>query len=87
MSGLPQGSILCPVIFIIYIDCLPDSVTNHIKLFTDNSKLWSKIKTIEVQYPMYIHIRVQWNVHKMGYTISLYYTAPRMDRHLEAKFQ
>ena len=47
MSGVPQGSVLGPVLFIIYISSLPDSVTNHIKLFADDSKLWAPVKTIE----------------------------------------
>ena len=47
MSGVPQGSVLGPVLFTIYINSLPDSVTNHIKLFADDSKLWAPVKTIE----------------------------------------
>ena len=47
MSRVPQGSVLGPVLFIIYINSLPDSVTNHIKLFADDSKLWAPVKTIE----------------------------------------
>ena len=47
MSGVPQGSFLGPVLFMIYINSFPDSVTNHIKHFADDSKLWAPVKTIE----------------------------------------
>ena len=44
--GTP-GSVLSPVIFIFYINSLPDSITNYIKRFADDSKLWTPVKTIE----------------------------------------
>ena len=39
--------VLGPVIYIIYINPLPDHVTNHITLFVYDSKLWAPVKTIE----------------------------------------
>ena len=44
-SGIPQGSVLGPVLFIIYINDMPDKVTSMCKLFADDSKLYLTIKS------------------------------------------
>ena len=43
LSGIPQGSILGPILFIIYINDLPGVVGSVCKLFVDDCKLYSSI--------------------------------------------
>ncbi len=42
-SGIPQGSVLGPLLFIFYINDLPDDITSDIYIFADDTKLFNRI--------------------------------------------
>ena len=46
MSGVPQGSVLGPILFLlIYINDLDDSITSNVLKFVDDTKLFRKVNT------------------------------------------
>ena len=40
-SGIPQGSILGPILFTIFINDLPDCVSSYCKIFADDTKIYN----------------------------------------------
>jgi hypothetical protein len=41
LSGVPQGSVLGPVLFILYINDPPDNLNSVCKIFADDTKIYS----------------------------------------------
>ena len=44
LSGVPQGSVIGPVLFIIFINDMPDVVCSLIQLFADDAKVFAEIQ-------------------------------------------
>jgi len=45
-SGVPQGSVLGPLLFLLFVNDLPDWVKTNIRMFADDTKIWTKISGI-----------------------------------------
>ena len=41
-AGVPQGSILCSTLFLLYINDLPDNVICNIAIYADDTTFFSK---------------------------------------------
>ena len=46
-SGVPQGSVIVPLLFLLHINNLPDDITSTVKLYADDVLLYRSIDSIQ----------------------------------------
>ena len=45
MSGIPQGSVLGPILFVCYVNDMPEVVDSPVHMFADDTKIYIQITT------------------------------------------
>ena len=49
-SGVPQGSVLDPLLFLVYINDLTDNISSTMKLFADDASLFLRVRDIHMSH-------------------------------------
>ena len=47
LSGIPQGSVLGPLLFICFVNDMPNVVHSHIQMFADDTKLYCEVNNMQ----------------------------------------
>ena len=70
VSGVPQGTILGPLLFSLHINDIMSDIESEIRLFADDCVCYRKIKDIKDTLKLQKDIGYMYLGHEMGYEIS-----------------
>ena len=83
LSGVPQGSVLGPVLFLIFINDLPDNTRSPVRLFADDCVLYRNIFSLSDCEALQVDLDnlAQWESDwQMKFNVAKCYSM-RMPRH------
>ena len=76
-SGIPQGSVLGPILFIMYINDLPNTIKCCLKIFADDTKIYKDISVISDKHMLQSDLdelfhwsnlwKIKFNINKCKY--------------------
>ncbi len=46
-SGVPQGSVIGPLLFTLFVSTIPEEVSSHLSMFADDTKIYSPLSVLE----------------------------------------
>ena len=52
LSGVPQGSVLGPVLFILFVNDLPEMIKTKVKMYADDTKIYADVSNEENYYKL-----------------------------------
>ena len=63
-SGVPQGSVLGPLLFLLYINDLPERLSSNLLLYADDLKIWNALdaNTLQMDIDTVCHWATTWGL-------------------------
>ena len=63
VSGVPQGSVLGPLLFLLFVNDIPDWIITNIRMFADDTKIWTQLSCPEdaVKLQQNLDVLTDWS--------------------------